>query len=143
MTKLIITMAVDNAAFKPSQGLEVGRILRSIATDLEDDDTFLKTLDVTLYDVNGNCIGDVIMSGDYAQERHDMSNPTEFADFELGDVFEATRIGKAVVAMRVDDDLALLLDGVCQGQTVEVTELSGIAFLLDREDVIRAILDSI
>ena len=60
--KTTITIALDNAAFKPSQGAEVARILRNIANKFEGDDALLEGLDVTLYDVNGNRVGDVVVS---------------------------------------------------------------------------------
>ncbi len=74
---------------------------------------------------------------------HDMSNPTEFADFELGDVFEATYHGEAVLAMKAGIHTAVLLDGEHVDHTeraVEADKLSGIGFISSRKNVCQFIL---
>ena len=74
-----------------------------------------------------------------------MSNPTKFADFELGDVFEATYHGEVVLVIKAGIHTAVLLDGEladCTKRAVEADKLSSVSFLLDREDVAQTILDS-
>ncbi len=72
-----------------------------------------------------------------------MSNPTEFADFELGDVFEATYCRKTVLAMKADIHTALLLDGEHTRHTeraVHADKLSDIGFISSRKNVCQFIL---
>ena len=53
---MIIEIATDNAAFKPNGRVEVARILRELADEIE-----RGKIPTTLRDVNGNLVGSVTL----------------------------------------------------------------------------------
>ena len=56
---LTVKIKTDNAAFTGMRGEECARILRELAKRIENADT--ETVDLNLYDANGNCVGSAHM----------------------------------------------------------------------------------
>jgi hypothetical protein len=63
---LTLTIEMDNVAFFPDPNDEVARILRDLADRLDDNKVKIKYLGslVSLRDVNGNKVGNVVVSED-------------------------------------------------------------------------------
>ena len=64
--ELQIKLSTDNAAFNPSIGLEVARILKNYANSIKDvlnDGSNTWELETTLKDLNGNKVGSVVYVG--------------------------------------------------------------------------------
>ena len=59
--QLIITIDMDNAAFEPEYQCEVVRILRKYANALERDE-WAGDSDRPLFDINGNRVGEAVLS---------------------------------------------------------------------------------
>lgn len=54
--KLTVTINMDNAAFEPTNGIEVARILRYLA-EICDNQNLPPTMALLIRDVNGNAVG--------------------------------------------------------------------------------------
>lgn len=59
MATVILTINMDKSAFDPGQGLEVARILNSVAGSIKETYS-LVDIDANLYDANGNTVGKII-----------------------------------------------------------------------------------
>jgi hypothetical protein len=55
--KMTVEIEMDNAAFEDNQGGEAARILRAVASDVQDSPTLSGTVGGVLRDANGNAVG--------------------------------------------------------------------------------------
>lgn len=62
INKMSLDIEMDNAAFEPNKWIEVSRILRVIARDL--DNLHLPNI---VYDINGNTVGKIVY--DFKREK--------------------------------------------------------------------------
>lgn len=126
MSTFRLSIETDNAAFEPSQGQEVARILRKLAVQVEDCRNVEMADGQKLMDYNGNSVGDVTVGdGAGALERALAAMPTISSGHSANLKIETdtVRVWLSRCTLADGETQPVSIEQLRQGDWVDVTEL--------------------